>query len=61
MAAVSPWAAYHVDRILKGPRPDDLPVEQPTTFDFIINLRTAQARDLAIPQHVLLQAAELIQ
>jgi putative tryptophan/tyrosine transport system substrate-binding protein len=54
-------AADYVDRILKGARPTDLPIEQPTTFDFVINLRTAQALGLTIPQHVLLQATEIIQ
>jgi putative ABC transport system substrate-binding protein len=54
-------AAYYVDRILKGAKPADLPVEQPREFDFIINLRTAEALDLTIPQHVLLQATEVIQ
>jgi putative ABC transport system substrate-binding protein len=54
-------AAYYVDRVLKGAKPADLPVEQPTTFDFVINLRTAETLGLTIPQHVLLQATEVIQ
>ncbi len=54
-------AAYYVDRILKGTKPADLPVEQPREFDFVINLKTAQALSLTIPQHVLLQATEIIQ
>jgi putative ABC transport system substrate-binding protein len=54
-------AAYYVDRILKGTKPADLPVEQPMRFDFIINLRTAQALGLTIPPHVLLQATEVTQ
>jgi putative ABC transport system substrate-binding protein len=54
-------AAYYVDRILKGTKPADLPVEQPREFDFVINLKTAQALGLTIPQHVLLQATEVLQ
>jgi putative tryptophan/tyrosine transport system substrate-binding protein len=54
-------AAYYVDRVLKGTKPADLPIEQPMTFDCVINLRTAQALNLTIPHHVLLQATEVIQ
>jgi putative ABC transport system substrate-binding protein len=60
-AALYRRAAYYVDRILKGANPADLPVEQPREFDFVINLKTAQALGLTIPQHVLLQATEIIQ
>jgi putative ABC transport system substrate-binding protein len=54
-------AAYFVDRILRGAKPADLPVEQPRDFQFVINLKTAQALGLTIPEHVLLQASEVIQ
>jgi ABC-type uncharacterized transport system substrate-binding protein len=54
-------AASYVDKILKGTSPADLPVEQPTEFDFIINLRTAQTLGLVIPPSVLAQATEIIQ
>jgi putative ABC transport system substrate-binding protein len=54
-------AAAYVDKILKGAKPADLPVEQAMTLDFVINLRTAQAFGLTIPHHVLLQATEVIQ
>ena len=54
-------AAEFVDKILRGTKPSDIPVEQPTKFDLTINLTTAKALGLTIPESFLLRASEVIE
>jgi putative tryptophan/tyrosine transport system substrate-binding protein len=62
-SAAETWrrAATYVDKILKGAQPAEIPIEQPMRFDFVVNLKTAQALGITFPNEILLQVTEVVQ
>lgn len=61
ISEVNRRTAYFVDRILKGARPADLPIELPTRFEFVVNLKTAKALGLSIPPSIFARADRVIE
>src|SRR5262249_26694699 len=54
-------AAYYVDRILRGAKPTDLPIQEPRTYDFVVNMKTAQALGITFPNEIMLQVTGVIE